>query len=335
MKIKQKMSTLHNWLISRVNSESYACQIPSQKCSRLWCQRSLTVNGKVNKICVTKHMPWADRTPCGTPGSSGPEKWCQSGKCVVKSTESVSPEPIHGNWSTWQAWGVCSFSCGRGVRRRKRLCDNPKPFNGGDYCSGAETNYDTCNEQSCPSHTDRRQEQCDLVRYGLRYGSSYGSKKTEFVADWSSGCTLSCTVPLRPWLSRSNNGPVKDGTKCSKDRDDVCIGGKCVTVGCDGELYGTTTNDICGVCGGDGTSCRAVSRRHYTGIQNGWKDMEMIPSNSTNVQIVQTDSYPYDGVSLCLYDPIRKELLLLKRIQVLTLIVYLSGNKTQTDRAPL
>lgn len=285
--------------------DSYACVIPSQKCSRLWCQRTVYSNGKRNKICVTKHMPWADRTPCtkgSSSGSGGPSMWCQSGQCVAKSSQSEAPRPVHGAWSQWQPWGHCSFPCGNGVRRRRRLCDQPKPFNGGDYCSGAETNYELCNRQPCTRQVDRRQEQCNVVRL---QNTRYGTKKVELQADWGSGCILSCVDPLRSWLSKKDNGHVVDGTKCARDGDDVCIGGKCAKVGCDGQLYGSATYDICGVCGGTGSTCRPVDHRHYTGVQDGWKDMEMIASNSTQITIEQTDSYPFDGVSLCLYDPIR------------------------------
>ena len=50
-------------------------------------------------------------------------------------------------------------------------------------------------------------------------------------------------------MSRRDNGYVADGTRCSKDNDDVCIGGKCVQVGCDGKLYDSAVYDICGLCG--------------------------------------------------------------------------------------
>ena len=249
-------------------------------------------------------MPWADRTPCTQKGSSGPEKWCQSGQCVTKTTSVSLPRPINGNWGTWQPWGSCSFACGNGVRRRKRLCDSPKPYNGGDYCKGAETNYDLCNTHACSPPVDRRQEQCNVVQL---QNNRYGSKKVELRADWTSKCILSCIDPLQSWLSRFDNGYVANGTRNSKDNDDVCIGEKCVQVSCDGKLYGTAVYDICGVCGGTGSSCRPVDKRHYTGIKDGWKDMEMIASNSTHITIEQTNSWVGDGVSLCLYDPIRNQ----------------------------
>ena len=43
----------------------------------------------------------------------------------------------------------CSFSCGRGIRKRERYCNNPAPANGGQYCHGSETHYELCNTQLC------------------------------------------------------------------------------------------------------------------------------------------------------------------------------------------
>lgn len=58
---------------------------------------------------------------------------------------------VHGAWSTWQPWGTCSVSCGKGTQTRTRLCNNPPPSFSGSYCDGAETQMQVCNERHCPS----------------------------------------------------------------------------------------------------------------------------------------------------------------------------------------
>ena len=146
--------------------ESYACLIPAQKCSRLWCERKYKAYGdsKTHQVCVTKHMPWADNTPCSSDGT----RVCHSGKCVSK----YIPKPvIHGHWSGWTGWSACSFSCGRGVRKRKRLCNNPTPQNGGKFCLGPDSSYELCNTNPCNVIKDIRQEQCDVVSLPLRKSS--------------------------------------------------------------------------------------------------------------------------------------------------------------------
>ncbi|XP_052279367.1 uncharacterized protein LOC127877482 isoform X2 [Dreissena polymorpha] len=57
--------------------------------------------------------------------------------------------PVHGGWSEWENWGSCSVTCGAGLRRRDRNCDNPFPSVDGHHCFGESINYEICNEPSC------------------------------------------------------------------------------------------------------------------------------------------------------------------------------------------
>lgn len=63
----------------------------------------------------------------------------------------VPPCPIHGTWSLWHSWGSCSKTCGTGSRTSTRLCDNPKPQNGGSNCIGGSVKQESCNKNQCPS----------------------------------------------------------------------------------------------------------------------------------------------------------------------------------------
>lgn len=80
-------------------------------------------------------------------------------------------------------------------------------------------------------------------------------------------CQLHCIANNSTLLS--NIGPVLDGTHCWSHRNDVCIQGECVTVGCDLQLNSGMILDQCGVCGGNGSSCITVSREILTGNQIG------------------------------------------------------------------
>ena len=58
---------------------------------------------------------------------------------------------VHGGWSEWRL-GPCSRTCGGGTQNYTRVCDNPKPSNGGKQCEGPSvyTHKELCNIECCP-----------------------------------------------------------------------------------------------------------------------------------------------------------------------------------------
>jgi hypothetical protein len=67
--------------------------------------------------------------------------------------------PIDGGWGAWNQFGepTCSTTCGGGVKKSVRFCNNPETAYGGQYCidtngarSAVETKDETCNTQACP-----------------------------------------------------------------------------------------------------------------------------------------------------------------------------------------
>ncbi|RDD36819.1 SCO-spondin, partial [Trichoplax sp. H2] len=76
---------------------------------------------------------------------------CNSGKWQCTPL----PCPVDGNWTRWTDWGVCSVTCGTGIRRRYRTCENPQPKNGGKICGGHSVETGVCKMAECPgSSTD-------------------------------------------------------------------------------------------------------------------------------------------------------------------------------------
>ena len=73
---------------------------------------------------------------------------------VLKFKEEFLPisigVPVHGGWGLWTPSGICSVTCGGGVRRYERVCNNPPPSNGGFPCSGDDSKYEPCNTECCP-----------------------------------------------------------------------------------------------------------------------------------------------------------------------------------------
>ncbi|WAR10280.1 ATS8-like protein [Mya arenaria] len=70
-----------------------------------------------------------------------------------------------GAWSPWQPWGDCSVTCGTGLRRRHRTCDNPRPTMLGRDCAGTYIDTDVCITSQC--------EFAHLIRNGIAF-HAYG-----------------------------------------------------------------------------------------------------------------------------------------------------------------
>jgi hypothetical protein len=58
---------------------------------------------------------------------------------------------VNGNWGVWSSITACSQTCGSGVQTKSRLCNNPAPLKGGEYCAGLPDEDQDCNTHKCPS----------------------------------------------------------------------------------------------------------------------------------------------------------------------------------------
>ncbi|KAM3610982.1 uncharacterized protein V6R79_011806 [Siganus canaliculatus] len=83
-------------------------------------------------------------------------------QCVAESEAGTAERTIslkvqiNGGYSSWEDWGPCSSTCGQGFQERIRLCNNPKPANGGRSCSGPSVDSRKCQTGLCPGETPRR-----------------------------------------------------------------------------------------------------------------------------------------------------------------------------------
>ena len=59
---------------------------------------------------------------------------------------------VHGGYSLWSKWGVCSKSCDGGTKIRSRICTNPPPAHGGRGCNklGPASQTRECKTYKCP-----------------------------------------------------------------------------------------------------------------------------------------------------------------------------------------
>ncbi|XP_043469323.1 protein madd-4 isoform X2 [Leptopilina heterotoma] len=178
----------------------------------------------------------------------------------------------------WGEWSPCTRRCDGGISRQQRRC-RKKPCKGKSW----SVKYKLCNTQPCDIPTNYRAEQCEAfnnVPYGeqlLKWYPYYDSTRL---------CSLICRgeqslddisnnkdeklLPARTKSSEEEYSTsvdseetiivqlaekVKDGTRCRPESLDVCIGGECVKVGCDLRIGSNKKTDVCGVCGGNGSSC--------------------------------------------------------------------------------
>ncbi|KAK1785862.1 hypothetical protein P4O66_003122 [Electrophorus voltai] len=86
--------------------------------------------------------------------------------------------------------------------------------------------------------------------------------------------------------SAEHEAAVIDGTACSPDTTSICVQGQCIKAGCDLQIGSSKKLDKCGVCGGDGLSCRKISGSYNKVIQ-GYSDIVTIPLGATNIDIKQ------------------------------------------------
>ncbi|KAG7476499.1 hypothetical protein MATL_G00083530 [Megalops atlanticus] len=233
-------------------------------CSGLWCR----VEGE--KDCKTKLDPPMDGTECDT------GKWCRAGECVSRG---VPPEPAVGEWSSWGPWGACSRTCSTGISARQRKCENPRSGGKAEDCDGPRMQYKVCDNLPCPPGVPGfRDLQCQTFnRPSLHWYS---------IMDDERPCTLFCSTSGKeqPVLLAEK---VLDGTSCGPQESGMCANGTCQKVGCDGILGSSSREDHCGVCNGNGKSCKVIKGdfNHTRGA--GYVEAVVIPKGARRIRVVE------------------------------------------------
>ncbi|XP_015608491.1 A disintegrin and metalloproteinase with thrombospondin motifs 20 isoform X2 [Cephus cinctus] len=248
----------------------------SDVCKRLWCTAPIWDD---NQQCHTQHMPWADGTACAQ------GKWCQRGECVSRR----NLKPVHGQWGAWGYYGECSRSCGGGIKKKYRKCNNPIPQHSGNYCIGEHVKYRSCGTTECPAGTpDFREQQCSrfnndsLNIQNLTRNVEWHAKYTRIPA--KERCKLYCQVGSNQYYMLRDK--VIDGTPCGVNTFDICVNGHCKPAGCDHVLDSTAELDICGVCRGDNSTCQRITGS-YNSSAYGYTRVTKIPAGSSYVDIRQ------------------------------------------------
>jgi hypothetical protein len=118
----------------------------------------------------------------------------------VFKTNTISTDPVNGEWSNWTDWGNCSNLCGVGTQTSTRTCDNPAPANGGQQCQLNDGSYGLweAQQQSCDTTSSCvAQVSCAPTHYGCTTGT-YNNDGKVVSTGWTWSCssgttTLSCS----------------------------------------------------------------------------------------------------------------------------------------------
>ncbi|KAI4459045.1 adamts a disintegrin and metalloprotease with thrombospondin motifs protease [Holotrichia oblita] len=238
--------------------------ISDRMCELLMCTRD-------RMKCSGTGEPAADGTKCGE------DKWCYRGKCVKVGRR---PEAINGGWGDWGTWSDCSRTCGIGLSFQERHCDNPAPEHGGRYCLGERKKAKLCNTDPCPETARSfRAVQCTEKDKEPSPEGQLHTWKPYLLED--KPCELYCINEENVFAKLAPR--VKDGTKCKRGAKDVCISGVCTKIGCDMNINSDAVEDICGVCEGDGTTCKIFEETfHQRG--HDYTKVVVVPKGAMNLE---------------------------------------------------
>ncbi|XDB53031.1 hypothetical protein ABFV05_006647 [Capra hircus] len=198
----------------------------------------------------------------------------------TSSRTARSEEDRDGLWDAWGPWSECSRTCGGGASYSLRRCLSSKS------CEGRNIRYRTCSNVDCPPEAgDFRAQQCSAHNDVKYHGQFY--EWLPVSNDPDNPCSLKCqakgtalVVELAP--------KVLDGTRCYTESLDMCISGLCQIVGCDHQLGSTIKEDNCGVCNGDGSTCRLVRGQYKSQLTTTKLDNTVvgIPYGSRHIRLV-------------------------------------------------
>ncbi|XP_067885034.1 ADAMTS-like protein 1 [Heterodontus francisci] len=191
-----------------------------------------------------------------------------------------SEEDGDSQWDAWGPWSECSRTCAGGASYSLRRC-----LSNGN-CEGLNIRYRTCSSVDCPPEAgDFRAQQCS-AHNDVKYQGQY-YEWLPIYNDPDKPCALKClakgtalVVELAP--------KVLDGTRCYTETLHMCISGNCQVVGCDHQLGSSAKEDNCGVCSGNGSTCRLVRGQHKSQASSNKLDDTVIavPYGSRHVRIV-------------------------------------------------
>ncbi|XP_072244446.1 A disintegrin and metalloproteinase with thrombospondin motifs 13 isoform X2 [Leuresthes tenuis] len=251
---------------------------------------SCHINPDDDSSCKRLLVPLLDGTECA------PNQWCLKGRCVSPNDLGTSVV-VHGSWSSWSEFSSCSRTCGGGVTLRTRQCNNPRPAFGGNDCEGPDVEAELCHQQPCErTQLDFMADQCSQTDlqplHLLPHSASFYTwiPALGFAKD-DEQCRYMCQSDGENFIV-SRGSQFVDGTRCESDSlppfgtTAACLQGRCQLFGCNGALHSGKVWDVCGVCGGEGSTCSLTSDSYSGGKAREYTTFLTLPVNATQVHIV-------------------------------------------------
>ncbi|XP_062596562.1 A disintegrin and metalloproteinase with thrombospondin motifs 6-like [Saccostrea cucullata] len=196
-------------------------------------------------------------------------------------------------WDDWESFGPCSRTCGGGVQSRQRSCIYQRSRSGRKQSCGSareEREYKSCNTQDCDEGSlDFRAIQCQDFNNVPFLGKVYQWRP---YYDGEKRCSLLCSA-VNTSVYHEWSDKVIDGTKCDSLSDDQCVDGACQAAGCDNVLGSRARRDVCGVCNGNGKSCKLI-RGSFTipQLYSGYNEVITLPKGSTSILLKEMKFSP-------------------------------------------
>ncbi|BES91313.1 Reprolysin (M12B) family zinc metalloprotease [Nesidiocoris tenuis] len=192
--------------------------------------------------CMRDRYTWTSH-PALEGTSCGKNRWCRRGRCLDKEQSlNQAYQVVKGGWSEWTPYSECASGClhdndgnliggSTGVQIAARLCNNPRPENGGHPCVGSDKKYKTCTPTQCEKIEKTRiqsfaSEICSRAREVDNHLSGTGFQKMS--SDPEEACTVWCHK--RAGGIHSKGWTFPDGTACQTNRRHrpmYCIAGVC------------------------------------------------------------------------------------------------------------
>ncbi|KAL4227671.1 hypothetical protein ACF0H5_013107 [Mactra antiquata] len=182
------------------------------------------------------------------------------------------------NWNDWLPWTECSVDCGAGVQKRTRTCGQTSSEDVPSRCRGTDAQYKLCEITGCLRPV---KDMCKHLEKRIFRGKRY--RWVPYVHP-NHACDMACRAHGAGFfLSLDKKYP--DGTPCADDKSKACISGMCKNVGCDGIIDSEAQIDACGICGGDGSTCKLVKKTFTDSVKFGYHTIVTIPRGSTSIVI--------------------------------------------------
>ncbi|WAR08191.1 SEM5B-like protein, partial [Mya arenaria] len=155
---------------------------------------------------------------CGIPAPAH-----DGNNCVGDKDETVpcvlNPCPV--GWTSWSGWTSCSVTCGTGLQKRSRSCQNPTASNINESCTGNALEFNTCTNTKCEYFADS--VLIPVLKELHIPEQLYIHLPSENTHEYGYRCGLNCTFPNGVFIriySRDQRNCEDATTNC--DLFDIC-----------------------------------------------------------------------------------------------------------------